>query len=356
MYQSKTEASRFAEYLRGLIVNGHYSQFMPSVRKLAIDAGVSTSTAHHAIRLLIEEGLLIPSGATRRARITSFNQVSRPNLGSLLVVSCVKSYKLPTSVMLSLSAMELTLPRSGFSFRLIELPDGEPASIERFRSELRDVRPTHILFVHPPPALLAVRLNGTAQLAVLGPGSFSGRKAYRVEVPHLAVPILALSKAKAAGHRHISFVDNIFNSKLRQFLRKEADLLGLRLTIVPGGSLGSDNWIHHETRIREVCSELKACGATCVLFPQWHDFMTAASGFDQAGLEFPERLSVVVAYRNGGSWHFRGHRLAGCDIPGDLAESIVGHWLKGGAADRELFADLVLRTWDDGETLRKPSC
>jgi hypothetical protein len=84
--------------------------------------------------------------------------------------------------------------------------------------------------------------------------------------------------------------------------------------------------------------------------------MTAASGFDQAGLKFPERLSVVVAYRNGGSWHFRGHRLAGCDIPDDLAESIVGHWLKGGAADRELFADLVLRTWDDGETLRKPSC
>lgn len=238
MYQSKTEASRFAEYLRGLIVNGHYSQFMPSVRKLAIDEGVSASTAHQAFRLLIEEGLLIPSGATRRARIASFDQVSRPNLGSLLVVSCVKSYKLPTSVMLSLSAMERTLPRSGFSFRLIELPDGEPASIERFRSELRDVRPTHILFVHPPPALLAVRLNGTAQLAVLGPGPFTGRKAYRVEVPYLAVPLLALRKAMEAGHRHISLVDNFLNAKLRKVLLAEADRLGMRLTIVRGGGRG----------------------------------------------------------------------------------------------------------------------
>ncbi|MFZ9866098.1 MAG: hypothetical protein ACO3EI_04640 [Candidatus Limnocylindrus sp.] len=353
-YESKSEAAHFADYLKGLVVSGRYGRFLPSVRSLAADNGLSVVTVQKAFRLLIEQGLLISSGGTRRPLIVSATKSTVGSNGSLLVVCGAKSNKLPVSVASSLTAIERTLPGLGFSFRRIELRDGGSVSIERLRSEQRAVRPTHILFVHPHPGLMNARLNGRPRVAVLSPVPLLSRKAYRVEVPYLAVPLLTLRKAMEAGHLHISLVDNFLNAKLRKVLLAEADRLGVRLTIVSGGSLGSDNWIHHKTRIREVCSELKACGASCVLFPQWQDFMTATSGFDQAGLEFPERLSVVVAYRNGSSDHYSGHRIAGCDIPDDLAERIVEHWLKGGANDRELFADLVLETWDDGETLRKP--
>jgi hypothetical protein len=353
-YVSKSEAAQFADYLEGRIVSGHYSRWLPSVRSLAAENAVSVVTVHKAFRLLIEQGLLISSGGTRRPLIASARKLLAGPDGTLLVVCGTKSNKLPVSVANSLMALERTLPGAGFSFRRIELRDGGPASIERLRSEHRSVRTTHILFVHPHPGLMNVRLNGRPRVAVLSPVPLLSRKAYRVEVPYLAVPLLVLRKAMEAGHRHISLVDNFLNAKLRTVLLAEADRLGMRLTIVRGGGAGSENWIQRKSMIREVCAELKACGATCVLFPQWQDFMTAASGFDHAGLEFPERLSVVVAYRNGSSEHYCGHRIAGCEIPDDLAARIVGHWLKGGENDREFFADLVLETWDDGETLRKP--
>jgi hypothetical protein len=353
-YKSKSEAAQFADHLKGLIVSGRYARFLPSVRKLAADNCVSTVTVHNAFRLLTEQGLLISSGGTRRPRIADGNAGSTPAVGSLLVVSGAKFHKLPVSVTTSLAAVETTLPGFGFSYHRVDLRDGSSASIKRLRSELRERKPTHLLFVHAHPDLLAVRFSSAINLAVLNPAPFRGSKAFRIEVPYLAVPALALRKAKEAGHRHISFVDNVFNGALRKQLLAEADRLRVRLTIVAGGSLGADNWIHDQARVREVCAELKACGATCVLFPQWQDFMTATSGFDRAGLEFPERLSVVVAYRNGSSDHYHGHRVTGCDIPADLAERIILHWLEGGRGDREFFADLVLGTWDDGETLRKP--
>jgi hypothetical protein len=353
-YESKSEAAQFADHLKGLIVSGRYSQLLPSVRKLASDNCVSTVTVHNAFRLLVEQGLLISSGGTRRPRIASIKEVSRPSLGSLLIVSGAKFHKLPVSIMTSLMALEKALPGKGFCCYRLELRDGSHATLKRLRGELRERKPSHLLFVHPHDALLSARFGGNIELAVLSHTPFRGSRAYRVEVPYLAVPLLILRKAKEMGHRHISFVDNVLNISLRKVLMSEAKQLGLRLTIVRGGSLGSDNWIHDKTRIREVCSALKACGATCVLFPQWQDFMTATSGFDRAGLEFPERLSVVVAYRNGSSDHYHGHRVTGCDIPADLAERIILHWLEGGRGDREFFADLVLGTWDDGETLRKP--
>ena len=353
-YKSKSEATQFADHLKGLIVSGRYTRFLPSVRKLAADNCVSTVTVHNAFRLLTELGLLISSGGTRRPRIASVGADSSPAKGSLLVVSGAKFHKLPVSVTTSLVGIEKSLPSSGFSYHRFELRDGSPASIERLRDELRERKPSHLLFVHPHPELMAVRFNSAINLAVLTPAPFRGSKAFRIEVPYLAVPALALRKAKEAGHRHISFVDNVFNGALRKLLLAEADRLRVRLTIVAGGSLGADNWIHDQARVREVCAELKACGATCVLFPQWQDFMTGASGFDRAGLEFPERLSVVVAYRNGSSDHYHGKRVTGCDIPADLAERIIRHWLEGGRGDREFFADLVLETWDDGETLRNP--
>jgi hypothetical protein len=353
-YKSKSEATQFADHLKGLIGSGRYTHFLPSVRKLAADNCVSTVTVHNAFRLLTEQGLLISSGGTRRPRIADGNAGSTPAVGSLLVVSGAKFHKLPVSVTASLAAIETTLPGFGFSYHRVDLRDGSSASIKRLRSELRERKPTHLLFVHAHPDLLAVRFSSAINLAVLNPAPFRGSKAFRIEVPYLAVPTLALRKAKEAGHRHISFVDNVFNGALRKLLLAEADRLRVRLTIVAGGSLGADNWIHDQARVREVCAELKACGATCVLFPQWQDFMTGASGFDRTGLEFPERLSVVVAYRNGSSDHYHGKRVTGCDIPADLAERIIRHWLEGGRGDREFFADLVLETWDDGETLRKP--
>lgn len=278
-----------------------------------------------------------------------------PSQGSLLVVNGAKLHKLPVSVMTSLAAIEKSAPSLGFGFHRLDIPDGSPASLQHLRAELRIRKPSHLLFIHPHPAFLASRPRRGTNCAVLSAAPLGARKVFHVEVPHLAVPTLAFHKSKAAGHRHIALVDNVFNEVRRKALLRESVRLGIRLTIVRGGSLGADNWIHHPSKIRKVCAAIKGSGATCVLFPQWKDFMAAASGLEKEGLVVPERLSVVVAYRNGSSDHHHGRRISGCDIPADLAERIIVHWLEGGAGDAEYFSDLVLGTWDDGETLRAVS-
>ena len=49
---------QLADYLRGQIRAGEIGDRLPSLTKLEADSGLSKSTVQHAIRLLVEEGLV----------------------------------------------------------------------------------------------------------------------------------------------------------------------------------------------------------------------------------------------------------------------------------------------------------
>ena len=59
----KSAAEQLAEHLRGELLRRRWSGMMPGVHFLAAEMGGHCKTADSALRLLENEGLLIPQGA-----------------------------------------------------------------------------------------------------------------------------------------------------------------------------------------------------------------------------------------------------------------------------------------------------
>ena len=86
-WRPKSTAEQLAEYLHGELLRRRWSGMMPGVHFLAAEMGVHRKTADSALRLLENEGLLIPQGAGRRRRIVLPGDRTRPSLRLAILVS-----------------------------------------------------------------------------------------------------------------------------------------------------------------------------------------------------------------------------------------------------------------------------
>lgn len=66
---ARSVCDQFTEYLREAIVSGSLRGYMPGIRYLAGDQGVSPNTVIEAVARLEREGFLLPQGPGRRSRI-----------------------------------------------------------------------------------------------------------------------------------------------------------------------------------------------------------------------------------------------------------------------------------------------
>jgi DNA-binding LacI/PurR family transcriptional regulator/biotin operon repressor len=69
MHQFPTRSQQVAEHLRSELLSGRWRDFMPGVLRLESELGVNRATVDTALRMLEEEGLLVPQGAGKRRRV-----------------------------------------------------------------------------------------------------------------------------------------------------------------------------------------------------------------------------------------------------------------------------------------------
>ncbi len=79
-------AEQVAEHLRGELISGRLGGIMPGVLRLEKKLGVNRNTLEAGLKLLEEEGLLIPQGAGRRRRIELPAGMKQPSLRVAILV------------------------------------------------------------------------------------------------------------------------------------------------------------------------------------------------------------------------------------------------------------------------------
>jgi DNA-binding transcriptional regulator YhcF (GntR family) len=79
-------AEQVAEHLRGELASGRLSGIMPGVLRLEKKLGVNRNTLEAGLKLLEEEGLLVPQGAGRRRRIVLPADMKHPSLRIAILI------------------------------------------------------------------------------------------------------------------------------------------------------------------------------------------------------------------------------------------------------------------------------
>jgi len=351
-HQPKSQSAQLAEYLGRLIKEGALEGLLPSVRLLADRNGVSTLTVVKALRLLAAGGLIESRGPKRRVRVSWVRQHAS---AVMLVVLLTPTRRLHASIVASLRLLEEKCRQDGLVYK--ELVVAEMSAEERLRKirhELPEKLPNRVICIHPDQELCDVLVGTELSVAVLPllPVKAPGKTIFNV--PQVSVLVHAVRRALAFGHRQIVILDNFMSPTSRSQLVAQASFLGARVTFLRVGNLGDDNWIHDKKAIERIYARILGGDATCVIFPQWPDFMACADALSRSGLALPGRLSVVVAYLNGGVETYQGLPVAGFEIPEDLAFRMFAAWLAEGRCDPESFGEAVAATWRAGQTLRPP--
>lgn len=182
------------------------------------------------------------------------------------------------------------------------------------------------------------------------PISLPGATVFRV--PHVCVLDHIVQKAGQLGHRDFVMVDNVMTVTFRAQLSARVRALGGTITFLKAGSLGADNWIHDEKAVDRICRQIQLSKSSCILLPQWADFMACADYLKRSSLAFPGHLSVAIAYLNGSVDSYHGLKIAGCEIPEDLAFRMWATWLDDGHCDSESFSHEVIATFRVGDSLQ----
>ena len=356
-HQPKSQSAQLAEYLGRLIKEGALEGLLPSVRLLADRNGVSTLTVVKALRLLAAGGLIESRGPKRRARVTWVRQHAS---AVMLVLLLTPTRRLHVSIVTSLRLLEEKCRQDGLVYK--ELVVAEMSAEERLRKirhELPEKLPNRVICIHPDQELCdelaSLEASVEASVALLPVLPVKAPRMTTFKVPHVFLLMHAIRQARALGHRRFVMVDNVMSPAFRSQLLSQAKHFGAQVTFVRAGSLGGDNWIHDKKAIERIGARILGGDATCVIFPQWPDFMACADALSRSGSALPGRLSVVVAYLNGGVETYQGLPVAGFEIPEDLAFRMFAAWLDEGRCDPESFGEAVAATWRAGQTLRPPA-
>ena len=352
-HQPKSQSAQLAEYLGRLIKEGALEGLLPSVRLLADRNGVSTVTVVKALRLLAAGGLIESRGPKRRARVTWVRQHAS---AVMLVLLLTPTRRLHVSIVTSLRLLEEKCRQDGLVYK--ELVVAEMSAEERLRKirhELPEKLPNRVICIHPDQELCDVLVGTELSVAVLPllPVKAPGKTIFNV--PQVSVLVHAVRRALAFGHRQFVILDNFMSPTSRSQLVAQASFLGARVTFLRAGNLGDDNWIHDKKAIERIYARIRGGDATCVIFPQWPDFMACADALSRSGSALPGPLSLVVAYLNGGVETYQGLPVAGFEIPEGLAFRMFAAWLDEGRCDPESFGEAVAATWRAGQTLRPPA-
>lgn len=323
---------------------------MPSVRSLAEQNGVSTVTVLKALRLLAARGVIESRGPKRRARVTPVRRLASP---LLLVVLRTPVRRLHVSIVSSLRLVQEKCLKDGMEYKELVVDDSSSEDIrDNILKALSHNSLTRIICIHPDQKLCDILAGLEVGVAVLPmlPVKALGMTVFRV--PHVSVLVHIIRQALSLGHRRFVIVDNVMSPEFRSQLQGQAKFFGVRVDFIQAGSLSADNWIHDRKAIGRVCARIVRSQASCVIFPQWSDFMASADTLERSGLTLPDRLSVAVAYLNGSVDTYHGLPVAGCEIPEDLAFRMFAAWLAEGRCDSESFGEAVIATWRAGRTLR----
>jgi DNA-binding LacI/PurR family transcriptional regulator len=79
-WQRRSSTDQFTDFLRNELLRGRYGGTMPGVHRLATEYGVNRKVVEAALKLLENEGLLIPQGAGKRRKISVPDKVAAPSL------------------------------------------------------------------------------------------------------------------------------------------------------------------------------------------------------------------------------------------------------------------------------------
>ena len=352
-HQPKSQSAQLAEYLGRLIKEGALEGLLPSVRLLADRNGVSTVTVVKALRLLAAGGLIESRGPKRRARVSWVRQHAS---AVLLVVLRTPPRRLHVSIVTSLRLLEAKCRQDGLEYKELVLDESSAGeSLQKIRKELPENVPNRVICIHPDQELCDELASLEASVALLPVLPVKAPRMTTFKVPHVFLLMHAIRQARALGHRRFVMVDNVMSPAFRSQLLSQAKHFGAQVTFLRAGSLGGDNWIHDKKAIERTYARILGGDATCVIFPQWPDFMACADALSRSGWALPGRLSVVVAYLNGGVETYQGLPVAGFEIPEDLAFRMFAAWLAEGRCDPESFGEAVAATWRAGQTLRPPA-